>query len=78
MKEQQPKTMQLTNSFHNTSINIQYRDWMVPNDQTITWSYIEYRAYNKFSYNHKNVAQLRNRIKKKLCGIKDCKCGVVR
>ena len=78
MKEILPKTMKLTNSFHKTSTTIRYKDWMVHNNQDITWSYISYRALNPHYHNRKNVYALSRRIKNKLCGIKDCKCGTVR
>lgn len=68
----------LTNSFHNTSARIQAKDWMVPQDQSLTWSYIDYRANTPYVHNHKAVKSLRNRVRRKLCGARGCTCGTVR
>lgn len=62
----QPKQMQtLTNSFHNTSIRVR---------TSLTWEQIEHRAYN----GDKAVKRLKARIRRRLCGMADCKCGAVR
>jgi hypothetical protein len=78
MKEQLPKTIKLTNSFHNTQTTIRYKDWMAPYNPEITWLYISYRANDPRYHDRKNVHALAQRIKRKLCGSKDCKCGTVR
>jgi hypothetical protein len=70
--------MQLTNSFHKTSATIRLKEWMVPQDQSITWCYIEYRATVPYASSHKASLALYRRVKNKLCGIKGCTCGVVR
>lgn len=71
------KMITLVNSFHNTEVKFRQRDWMVGESRT-TWDYIQYRADNPFYKNHISVKRLRDRIKKKLCGVKNCVCGTVR
>ena len=66
----------LENSFHNTSIRIR---------TTVSWDEICYEIYhirrNPCRYHSKadkNLLALHRRIKNRLCGMADCKCGTVR
>ena len=71
------KIITFTNSFHNTKVSFRKHNWL-PADTRVSWDYIQYRADNPFYHNQDKIKRLRNRIKRTLCGIKDCTCGVVR
>ena len=73
-----PNTITLTNTFHNTKIRIHYKHWMCVTDHDTTWAYIQYRARDPKYFNRSGMKELEKRIKKKLCGSKDCTCGTVR
>lgn len=72
------KSVKLSNSFHNTSIQIHRKSWMVPENQQLTWMYIEHRAESPTYHEKIKAVSLKNRIKKKLCGMENCTCGTVR
>ena len=66
----------LRNSFHNTSIRTR---------STLTWDQIvdaAYRAESTRPHNRNrsqlNALALHKRIKRALCGMADCHCGIVR
>ena len=75
-----PKTVLLSNSFHNTEIRVRYKSYMVPQNQEATWWYIQVRGSdsNDLHGDNKSAKGLMRRIKNKLCGSNDCTCGTVR
>ena len=59
--------MTLSNSFHGTKILVRIPVGFQPNGQTETFQWLE-----------QNRPATARRVKKKLCGIDGCTCGVVR
>jgi len=69
------QTIELTNSFHNTSIPIA-RHWAddAAGADMETWQYIQLRAMDGDA----SAKRVERRIRNTLCGMSDCHCGVVR
>lgn len=68
----------LINSFHNTNTKVkvtkeQYQEWTEGLFDYVIWLY--QRIYDS---NDKNAKRQMHKIWKKLCGIKDCNCGITR
>lgn len=67
------KTITLTNSFHNTSARVRTD----ADNQADAWFEIQAAVYGKSHPTAAAKAKLR-RVEKALCGMSDCRCGVVR
>lgn len=65
------KKLILANSFHNTKITI-LSDESSP---YAAWQCLGYLAYCQ---NDKNAKRKLKKIEKALCGMNDCKCGILR
>ena len=63
------KNAKLTNSFHRTSVTVR-----VPESWGDVWGEIQYRAMNGGRADRRRERKIR-RI---LCGMSDCECGIVR
>ncbi len=66
-------TIILTNSFHNTSVKVR----TAVDNQQEAWFEIQAAVHGQAHPTAAARAKLR-RVEKSLCGIEDCKCGIVR
>lgn len=70
------KNMTLTNNFHNTEVTVR-----VPNcisSETEAWNWICKERERRSGYLFWVAYRRYNRVKKELCGITGCCCGIVR
>jgi len=73
-KEIKMKTVTLTNSFHGTSVSVGVPEYAA-GSQEDAWAYIQEKAY---PVSTKPDRKQYNRVRRALCGISDCQCGIVR
>ena len=74
-----PKTILLSNGFHQTQIRIKFDpSWMNRYNPLETYMFIWYRSLDKRVPDQKLRQRQLRRIQKKLCGSADCRCGTVR
>ena len=66
------KKVTLRNSFHRTNCTV-----LVPNEHIQdAWGYIQIQAYRADATDA--AKRIYRRVRRELCGIEDCKCGIVR
>ena len=70
------KTIELKNSFHNTSVRVRVPDSVAEAGQGEAWLYFQ-EPVSTGRATGAEKARLR-RVRRALCGMSDCSCGVVR
>jgi len=73
-------TATLQNSFHNTEVRVLVpQDWVIE-DELWVWDEIKFTAYRERKSGVQRGPWTRKveRIRRELCGVHDCSCGIVR
>jgi hypothetical protein len=67
------KTIELTNKFHETSVRVRVPDIII--GQAEAWLWVQEPIFT----GRATAAQkaIYRRIRRKLCGMRDCRCGIV-